>query len=122
MGSKKVIDIILLGVAFGLGSLYVGWWSIPIIALAWGWLVGSARRPATRAAAGAVLAWLGCLAYDAVRGPLGRLARTLGATMRLPPVVLLIVTVLFAALLAWSAASVGSEISPGSRVGRPSSD
>src|SRR5581483_1022576 len=76
----QVIDIILLGLAFAAGTLFVGWWSIPIIALVWGWLVGPARRPATRAAIGVALAWAGFLAFDAVRGPIGRLARTLGET------------------------------------------
>jgi len=113
-----VIDIILLGVAFAAGTLFVGWWSIPIIAVVWGWLVGPARRPATRAAAGVALAWLGFLAYDAMRGPLGRLARTLGATMKLPPAVLVAVTLIFAVMLAWSAAIVGSETSPDSRADR----
>jgi hypothetical protein len=105
-----VIDIIVLGVAFAAGTLFVGWWSIPVIALAWGWFVGPARRPATRAAAGAVLAWGGFLAYDAVRGPAGRLARTLGQLMNLPAVVLVVVTVAFAVILAWSAAIVGAEL------------
>jgi hypothetical protein len=108
-----LFDSIALGIAFAAGTLFVGWWSIPIIALVWGWLVGPARRPATRAAAGAVLAWIGFLAFDAMRGPIGRLARTLGATMmNLPPAVLVVVTVLFAAVLAWSAAIVGASFRP----------
>jgi hypothetical protein len=114
-----VIDVFLLGVAFAAGTLFVGWWSIPIIALVWGWLVGPARRPATRAAAGVLLAWLGFLTADAMSGPLGRLARTLGATMSLPPAVLVVVTLLFAVVLAWSAAIVGSETFRGSRAGPP---
>lgn len=118
MGAK-VIDIIVLGVAFAAGTFYVGWWSIPVIALAWGWFVGPTRRPATRAAVGAALAWVGLLAFDAVRGPAGRLARTLGATLQLPAVVLVVVTVLFAVILAWSAAIVGSESAPAKRGGRP---
>jgi hypothetical protein len=112
-----VIDIIVLGVAFAAGTLYVGWWSVPVIALAWGWLVGPARRPATRAAVGAALAWAGFLVHDAVRGPAGRLARTLGALMHLPAVVLVGLTVLFPVILAWSAAVVGAESAPSSRAG-----
>jgi hypothetical protein len=115
-----VIDIIVLGVAFVGGTLLVGWWSIPIIALVWGWLVGPSRRPATRAGIAAGLAWVGFLVNDAMRGPAGRLARTLGSLLRLPPVALIVVTVLFAVILAWSAAIVGSESAPSSRAGRPS--
>jgi hypothetical protein len=114
-----VIDVIVLGIAFAAGTLFVGWWSVPVVALVWGWLVGPARRPATRAAAGAALAWMGFLAYEAMRGPAGRLARTLGAVMHLPAVVLVVVTVLFAMILALSAAIVGSEIAPASRAARP---
>jgi hypothetical protein len=114
-----VIDIIVLGVAFAAGTFFVGWWSIPVIALAWGWLVGPTRRPATRSAAGAGLAWMGFLAYDAMRGPAGRLARTLGELLHLPAVGVIAITVFFAMLLAWSAAIVGAESAPASRAGRP---
>jgi hypothetical protein len=114
-----MIDIIVLGVAFAAGTFFVGWWSIPVIALAWGWLVGPMRRPATRAALGVALAWMGFLAYDAMRGPAGRLARTLGELFHLSGVVVAIVTVGFAVILAWSAAIVGSESAPSSRAGRP---
>lgn len=114
-----MIDIIVLAVAFAAGTLFVGWWSIPAIALVWGWLVGPARRPATRAAAGVAVAWIAFLMHDAMRGPVGKLARTLGALMHLPSVVLVVVTVLFAIILAWSAAIVGSESAPASRAGRP---
>jgi len=99
--------------------LFVGWWSIPVIALVWGWLVGPVRRPATRAAIGVALAWAGFLAFDAVRGPIGRLARTLGETMHLPAVVLVVVTVLFAVILAWSTAIVGASLRPESAPATP---
>ena len=115
-----MIDIILLGVAFAAGTLFVGWWSVPIIAVVWGWLVGPARRPAARAAIGVVLAWVGFLVFDAVRGPLGQLVRTLGETLHLPGIALIVITLLFAVILAWGAAIVGSEISLSSRVEPPS--
>jgi hypothetical protein len=114
-----IVDILVLGAAFALGTFYVGWWAIPIIALAWGWIVGPGRRPATRAAMGAAIAWMGFLAHDAVRGPAGRLVRTLGALFHLPGVVLLIVTVLFAMVLAWGAAVVGAETAPARPADRP---
>jgi hypothetical protein len=109
-----MIDIIVLAVAFGVGTWYVGWWSVFVIALAWGWLVGAPRRPVVRALVAAALAWMGFLAYDSIRGPAGRLARTLGAVMHLPPIVLVAVTVIFPVLLAGSAAMLGREVSPAS--------
>jgi hypothetical protein len=111
-----LIDIVVLGAAFAAGTFFVGWWSVAVVAFAWGWLVGPTRRPATRAAAGAALAWLGLLANDAMRGPAGRLARTLGDVLHLPAGVLVGLTVLFPVILAWSAAIVGGESAPGSRV------
>jgi hypothetical protein len=114
-----VIDIIVLAAAFSLGTFFVGWWAVPVIALAWGWLVGPSRWPATRAALGAGIAWMGFLAHDAMRGPAGRLARTLGNVMHLPAAVLVVVTVLLGVILAWSAAVVGAESAPASRAGRP---
>jgi hypothetical protein len=117
--ATKVIDLIVLCAAFAAGTLYVGWWAVPVIALAWGWIVGPMRRPATRAAVAAAIAWMGFLAHDAVRGPAGRLARTLGDVMHLPAIVLVGVTVAFPAILAWSAAALGAETAPASRAGRP---
>ena len=114
-----MIDIVVLAAAFSLGTFYVAWWAVPLIALAWGWMVGPGRRPATRAAFGAGIAWMGFLAHDAMRGPAGRLARTLGDVMHLPAVVLVVVTVLFPVILAWSAAVVGAESAPASRAGQP---
>jgi hypothetical protein len=114
-----VIDIIVLAAAFTLGTFFVGWWAVPVLALAWGWMVGPSRRPATRAALGVGIAWVGFLAHDAIRGPAGRLARTLGDVMHLPAVVLVVVTVLLGVILAWSAAVVGAESAPASRAGPP---
>jgi hypothetical protein len=109
-----MIDVIVLAAAFATGTWYVGWWSIPVLALAWGWWVGSSRRPAARSALAAPLAWIGFLVNDAVVGPAGRLARTLGTAMHVPPLVLIIVTLVFPAVLAWSAATVGAEVAPAS--------
>jgi hypothetical protein len=46
------------------------------------------------------------LAFDAVCGPVGVVGQRLGGVLRVPAVVLVLVTLLFPALLAWSAATV----------------
>jgi hypothetical protein len=107
-----VIDIVALGAMFAAGTWLAGWWAIPVLALVWGWRVGPSRWPALRAAIGAAVAWCGLLIYDHVKGPAWHLARTLGAVMHLPPVVLLGVTVTFAIVLAWGAATVGVATAP----------
>ena len=59
------------------------------------------------------------LAIDAVSGPVGLLGARLAGVMRVPAVVLVLVTLLFPALLAWSAATVVS-LAFGKRIQRAS--
>ena len=48
------------------------------------------------------------LLIDAARGPVGEVAARLGGVMGLPPAALVVCTLLFPALLAWSASSIGA--------------
>jgi hypothetical protein len=84
----------------------IGWWAVPLVAA----FVGSAlhRREgvARRMALAAAIAWTLLLIVDATRGRLSVAATTLGGVLRVPGVVLVLVTLVFPALLAWSAATV----------------
>lgn len=102
---------LLLTLAFAAASV-LGWWAIPATAALWGILRPVARRPARFAAAAAALAWTAWLLVDATspRGDFSGLAGRLGGIFSLPAPVLLAVTVLFAALLAGSAAYVAGAI------------
>jgi hypothetical protein len=97
------------------GATYVAtWWGVPALALAYGVLAGSRRGtrafvPAAVAAA-AVFAWGGLLAWTAVRGPVAALIAMLASVAGFPAMVFVLLTLLFAALLAWSAATVGLAI------------
>ena len=73
----------------------VGWWAVPLVAAVTGVLLWT-RRGVTGQVA---------------------LAGAVGSTMGVPAGALLIVTLLFAALLAWSAATIGAEIRRVSRRG-----
>jgi hypothetical protein len=101
---RKAASFAVLVAAFAFATR-VGWWTIPLVAALWGVLRPRLPRPALSAAAAAGLAWVAWLAFDALRGPgaLGVLATRLGGVMRLPIPVLFLVTILFPALLAWSA-------------------
>jgi hypothetical protein len=103
---RPAIAMATLILAFVLGTL-VGWWMVPVIALFWSLLppARSAVRPALAAAAGWAL-WLG---YDLLAGGggLGRLAGRLSGLMQLPSPVLILLTLVFPALLAACAASIG---------------
>jgi hypothetical protein len=56
---------------------------------------------------------------DSIGGRFATLAASLAGVMRVPAPALLLVTLLFAALLAWSAAVVGGEIGRLARAKRP---
>jgi hypothetical protein len=100
---------VLLVAAMALGT-WVGWWMVPLVAALWGWLRPAVPRRILSAAAAAALAWALWLAADVVRGhdPLGVLAEELAAILRVPHAALVLVTLLFPALLGWSAAGFGS--------------
>jgi hypothetical protein len=109
---SRVLQFALLTSCFGLATLVVGWWGVPAVGLAWGaWSTHAlrSRAPTARfAAASAVAAWVGLMAWNAIRGPLGLLSTTLGAVFDVPGPVLVVMTLLFGAVLAWSGATVTS--------------
>jgi hypothetical protein len=66
----------------------------------------------------AIVAWAALLLFDATSGRFGALASAVGGVMRVPAVAVIVVTLLFAALLAWSAAAIGAEVGRALRRGR----
>lgn len=98
----KRLSLILLG-AFAMASAtwLAGWWGVGIVALAWGW-----RGRARDAAVAALLAWGALLAWQAAAAPLVPFATRLGGIFSLPGWAILVLTPLFAALLAWAAAAL----------------
>jgi hypothetical protein len=106
---KKVIRYVLLAEAFAVATYAVGWWSVPIVGAGWALLTGerhAARNSALCAAAG----WGTLLLLDAIRGPVATMAEQLGIVFKIPGVGLIALTLLFAALLAWSAAELFSRL------------
>ena len=109
---RGVAAFLLLVVAFALAS-WVGWWMVPLVAGLWGFLRPAVRRPILTAALAATLAWVAWLLADALSDPgaFARLGARLGGVMPLPFPVLLLLTLLVSALLAWSAAALGCWLS-----------
>jgi hypothetical protein len=95
-----------------------GWWGVPLVAILAGALLAARRGIAGLTALAAVIAWSVLILVDGASGRFGVLAGVVGATLKLPAGALLMVTLLFAALLAWSAAAVGVEIGRVSRRAR----
>ena len=110
---RQASAFLVLTLAFGAASM-LGWWAIPATAALWGMLRPINRRPALFAAGAAALAWAAWLLADAIspRGDFSGLAVRLGGIFSLPAPVLIALTVLFATLLAGSAAYVAGAIAP----------
>jgi hypothetical protein len=76
-----------------------GWWAVALVAAAWGW-----RGRALDAALAAFVAWVALLALAGGSQALMPFARRLGGIFALPGWAMLLMTPLFAGLLAWGAA------------------
>ena len=105
MTVRQVAAFLVLTLAFAAASV-LGWWAIPATAALWGILRPVARRPALFAAASAALAWAGWLLVDALsaRGDFSGLATRMAGILALPAPALIVITIVFAALLAGTAA------------------
>lgn len=100
----------LLAIAMALLTWLLGWWTVAVsgaVAGALAWRRGG--RPWLTALSAAV-AWGALLLGDALDGRFGALASMVSGVIRIPAGMLIAVSLLFAALLAWSGAVVGSEV------------
>jgi hypothetical protein len=100
---RVALRVLLLTIAFTIATRVVGWWGVPLTAALWGVL---STGDGASAAIAAGLAWAALLAHDAALGPLGTLASDIGGLFHASPVVLIVLTLLYPMLLAWSAAVV----------------
>jgi hypothetical protein len=112
---------IFLLATFVIGALTwsLGWWGVVLGALAIGATAWRERGVAWITALAAVAGWSALLIVDAAHGRFAALATTISGVIRVPTAALLCVTLLFAALLAWSAAVIASEIASGMDQRRP---
>jgi len=109
MNVSRVVKFILLAEAFAVTTYGLGWWSVPLVAVAWA-LVSADRNRARIAALCAMGGWGTLLLLDVARGAVGTMGMKLGGVMGFPPALLWIATLLFPALLAWSAAALTPSI------------
>jgi hypothetical protein len=105
-----VIALLASALAIAVLTWLLGWWGVVIAALVAGALLHRRSGAAWLVALAAVLAWGALVAVDALGGRFSALATSVGGVLRVPAGALLVVTLLFGALLAWSAAVVGSEL------------
>ena len=114
----RAAGFLALTAAFALAS-WLGWWTVPVLGLVWGALHArpaakppQVARPLRSAAFAALLGWGVWLLYDlgAGQGGLGRLGWRVAGSLGLPLGGLVAATLLFPALLAWSAAALGGRL------------
>jgi hypothetical protein len=105
-----MIALLIVALAMAVLTWMVGWWAVPLVAVAAGAVLWRRRGIAWLIALASAGAWGAIVLVDAARGRLPVLAATLGGLLKVPGALLLAVTLLFAALLAWSAAVIGAEL------------
>jgi len=110
-----VIVFLSCALAIAATTWIVGWWGVAVVGLVAGALLWRRRAIVWSIALAASVAWGALLLLDASSARFGALASSLAGVMRVPAPAIVIVTLLFAALLAWSAAVIGSEMGRVSR-------
>ena len=105
MTPRRLLRAALLAAAMAIGTWALGWWAVPAIGATWG-LLQRGRPRFLESFVAAALAWTALLAFDATHAAFGRLTTVLGGVFTVPGAALLVVTVLYAALLAGCAAQV----------------
>lgn len=106
---RSVVRVVLLALAFALGTLVIGWFALPIVAVVWG-AIADRERASLDAAVAAVVGWGALLVLAMFTGAIGEVARVIGGVVGVPSWVPIAATLLFGVALAWSAAVVGREI------------
>jgi hypothetical protein len=107
---SRVVKFLLLSVLFAVTTFGLGWWSVALDAAAWGLFAARSSRPVQWATVCAAAGWSELLAISAARDPLGDVAVRLGGVLRVPGFTLVLITISFAALLAWSGATLGATV------------
>lgn len=102
---RQLVEIGVLTVAVAVATIWIGWWTVPLIGAGWGFGRYSEGWPVATSAVSASLAWVVLLAFMAFQGPVGALARQVGGVMGMPGWLFLAIGILFPAVLAGSAAA-----------------
>src|SRR6476620_8260453 len=105
MSARTIVKFILLAEAFAVTTFGLGWWSVQLVAAAWG-LASRSTRKAMFASFAALGGWASLLLLDVARGPVGTMGSQLGGVMKLPAFALYALTLIFPMLLAWCAATL----------------
>ena len=114
---RAALGFLSLVVAFGLATWVFGWLAVPALAIAFGVVAARTRAPLESLGA-SLVAWVVMLAVQAARGPADQVARTLGGVIGIPAWAVVLITLVFGAVLAWSGTVLGREVGRASRAAR----
>ena len=95
-----MLALVVTAIATAALTWLVGWWGVVIAALIAGAVLSHRRGAAWLVALAAIVAWCALILANAVGGGFATLAASIGGVMGVPPALLVIVRLLFAALLA----------------------
>jgi hypothetical protein len=101
----KPLAMLLLAALLNAGTMLLGWWSVPVLAAVYALLRPDPRAP-REAMIAALLAWLVLFARLTTHSTFGTLLDRLGRIFPLPGLGVLVLALLLAMALAWSAARV----------------
>jgi hypothetical protein len=96
--------IALFGAITAAGTVAGGWWSVPILAAVWVRVLPSDRNAVATTMFGAAVGWMMLLGVVAFQGPVPAVAAICSAVLGLPRWGFPLVTLLFPAALAGTAA------------------
>ena len=102
---RRALAVGMFAICAAAATAVAGWWTIPVLAVVWMRALPRHAATATICALGAASGWALLLAWDAAHGPVGTVARRVGGVFLLPGWGFVGLTLLFAALLAATAAA-----------------
>ena len=101
----KPLRFLLLIVMIGAGTMFLGWWAVPVVAGVYALLRRDVTAP-REAMLAALIAWLLLLARMAQFSAFGTLLDRLGKIFPMPGMGVFLLALVLAMALAWSAARV----------------
>ena len=109
--AARLLVPLALAAVIAAATVLLGWWAVAAVAALFGLVAaGRLRRVPGTATLAALLAWGGLLVVDALGPRFGAVAAGLGGAMTLPAAALIALALAFAALLAWSAATLAEAV------------
>jgi hypothetical protein len=112
---RQLLEFIAVALAMAAATWFIAWWTVPVLAAAWGVARRGDRWVPLLAGAAGMMGWLLLLFLPSSPAAVGRLAQVAGTAMGTGPGPLFVLTLMFPALLAASAASLARAISSASR-------